>query len=128
MNYKQNFDNIRNKSWAIAHRQLKKFYDLQREEKIKFIAISIILLLIISIIYYVNNKFKLYKYNCQVLKKVYDSRPSLAGIDSNSPYLLRDYYIKTAYNCCASGQFKADFVWIMCITYLYRTRCKSFRF
>ena len=110
MNFKENFNNIRTKSWAFTHAQLKKFYEMQREEKIKFIAITIILLLIISIIYYVNSKFKLYKYNCKVLKKVYDTRPSLGGLDSNSPYLLRDYYIKTAYNCCASGQFKADFV------------------
>ena len=52
----------------------------------------------------------LYNKNCNVLKKVYTTRPPLSGINENSPYLLRDFYIKTAYNCCASGQFKADFV------------------
>jgi len=107
MNYVQKF---KNNTFAIAHAQAKNFYNQQRQEQIKFICLSIIILLIVAIIYYIHSKINLYKTNCKLLKKVYNSTPTLSGIDNNSPYLLRDFYIKTAYNCCASGQFKADFV------------------
>ena len=32
------------------------------------------------------------------------------GITDPSKYNLRDYYIKTAYNCCCGGEFKNDYV------------------
>ena len=110
MDLRNNLNSLKNKTFAIAHTQAKKFYNLRTDEQIKFICLSIIILLIVSIIYFVHNKMNLYKANCKLLKKVYNSTPTLTAIDNNSPYLLRDYYIKTAYNCCASGQFKADFV------------------
>ena len=34
----------------------------------------------------------------------------LTSLPSNSNYLLRDYYIKSAWNCCLSGNEKHDFV------------------
>jgi hypothetical protein len=42
-----------------------------------------------------------------------DLNGSIQSISSSNPeskYLLRDYYIKTAYNCCSGGAYKNDFV------------------
>ena len=52
----------------------------------------------------------LYKKNCNLLKKIYTNKPPLSSLNKDTPYLLRDFYIKTAYNCCATGQFKGDYV------------------
>jgi len=35
---------------------------------------------------------------------------SLSPTDPNCQYNLRDYYIKTAYNCCSGGSYKNDYV------------------
>lgn len=110
MNFQSNFNSIKNKSWNFAYTQAKNFYNSQLDDKIRFICIAIILLLITTITYYIYIKINLYDTNCKILKKVYNTQPTLIGIDNNSPYLLRDFYIKTAYNACASGQFKDDFV------------------
>ena len=103
-------DSFKNKVKQNGLKAASLLYNLQRENKIKFLALAIIFILIITIIFYIRYKISLASNNCKVLKKIYDSTPSLSGINENSPYLLRDFYIKTAYNCCASGQFKADFV------------------
>ena len=59
------------------------------------------------------NKLRLNASNCAALDVVYDESPPLSSLNPDGAqggYLLRDYYIKTAYNCCASGSFKNDFV------------------
>jgi len=39
------------------------------------------------------------------------SKPgSINDFDEKYSYLLRDYYMMTAYNCCCSGEYAADFV------------------
>tara|TARA_A100001011_G_scaffold398951_1_gene505365 strand:- start:1422 stop:2552 length:1131 start_codon:yes stop_codon:yes gene_type:complete len=103
-------ENFKNKVKEHSGKAAALLYNLQRQEKIKFLALGIIFILIITIVFYIQYKMSLYNKNCNVLQKVYTTRPPLSGINENSPYLLRDFYIKTAYNCCASGQFKADFV------------------
>jgi hypothetical protein len=35
---------------------------------------------------------------------------SINDVDERYSYLLRDYYIMTAYNCCCSGEYASDFV------------------
>jgi hypothetical protein len=80
---------------------------------IKYISYVIIALLIIALFSYTTHKMKLNNTNCDNLKKIYTSFPKLSSINPNDSayqYLLRDYYIKTAYNCCCSGQFKNDWV------------------
>ena len=51
--------------------------------------------------------------NCTTMNELYETRPPISTLntnDSNFNYGLRDYYIKTAYNCCSAGQYKNDFV------------------
>ena len=98
------------KEIAELFKKVREKMRILEENKIKFFALGIIFILIITIIYYVKYKMSLYSKNCNTLKKIYSSRPKLISVNENSPYLLRDFYIKTAYNCCASGQFKNDFV------------------
>lgn len=52
--------------------------------------------------------------NCDNLNDVYSSKDNfISSIQINNSHNqsdLRNYYIKTAYNCCSSGNFKNDYV------------------
>ena len=51
--------------------------------------------------------------NCNLISRFFTSKPPLiSAVDSPelSNHGLRDFYIKSAYNCCCSGKFKNDFV------------------
>ena len=89
---------------------VKTLTNIDRNKKIQFIIIIIIVCLLLTIFFYIYSKVNLLKRNCKNLKKIYDSTPSLSPIPSDTKYLLRDFYIKTAYNACATGQFKNDYV------------------
>lgn len=97
-------------STKTLHTLFKNATDMKAYDKVKFISLTLIVVLIISVIYYIQRQMRLYKKNCKVLRKVYDSSPTLVPLSKDNKYLLRDFYIKSAYNCCSSGQFKNDFV------------------
>lgn len=51
--------------------------------------------------------------NCEIINDIYTKFPTISNINPDNEiykYKLRDYYIKTAYNCCAAGRYKNDFV------------------
>jgi hypothetical protein len=80
---------------------------------IKYMSYFIIVLLLFSFIGYTVNKMRLYDGNCDNLSNIYTGFPKISSFNPDNAaykYLLRDYYIKTAYNCCCSGQFKNDWV------------------
>ena len=80
---------------------------------IKIVGGVIVILLVVGLIFYVINKIQLNKANCDALKKIYKTSPKISSININDDsykYLLRDYYIKSSYNSCCSGQFKNDYV------------------
>jgi hypothetical protein len=86
------------------------------------------------VITYITAKLNLDNTNCAIISK---SNPKLTQITPLSNKLsvpeytgknIRDFYIKTAYNCCASGNFKSDYV-SMCALYNVITqgcRCLDF--
>ena len=80
---------------------------------IKTLSILFIIIILISIIYYIYYKLTLDQRNCNYINSIYQNTPPLTSItnDNNSnTYRLRDFYVKSAYNCCSPGNFKNDFV------------------
>jgi hypothetical protein len=74
---------------------------------------AIIIVVLLLLVFYIFTKVTLDKRNCVALNKLYPDFPPLKSASTdidNEKYKLRDYYIKTAYNCCASGEFKNDYV------------------
>ena len=53
-----------------------------------------------------DNMKEIYKDNTPVNRKL----TSINNYDEQFSYLLRDYHVKTAYNCCGSGNFTNDWV------------------
>jgi hypothetical protein len=87
--------------------------DLTNADTITQLMVLIIVLLFLIIFFWCFNKIGLNKKNCTTIDKLYDKFPLISSIDETNPkykFKLRDYYIKTAYNCCAGGNFKNDFV------------------
>jgi len=78
----------------------------------KLSILAIFLIIIFILIFYIINKLDLNKQNCKRIA-ITNEPPSLGLVNSNDDYFkhqLRDYYIKTAYNCCCAGEFKNDYV------------------
>jgi len=83
------------------------------QSAVTIILAMIYLVLILSISIYVSNKLTLKGRRCRGLeKKVYPHLDkfisNISDADAENP--LRDYYIKTAYNCCAVGLYKNSYV------------------
>ena len=82
--------------------------------QVKWTVIVMIVIIIISTAAWIYSKSKYKEKHCDIIKDVYTDMGKVSSINLNDAnykgYLLRDYYVKTAYNCCASGQFKNDFV------------------
>lgn len=78
-----------------------------------FIMILVLILVIIGYVYYMLN---LDKRECSIMQSLYSNgqtKSYIAPIDYSKPdygYTFKDYYIKTAYNCCSGGAYKNDFV------------------
>jgi hypothetical protein len=89
---------------------------------IHWFGISFVIVILLWVITYITAKLNLDNTNCTIISK---SNPKLTQITPLSNKLtspdymgknIRDFYIKTAYNCCASGNFKSDYV-SMCALY-----------
>lgn len=78
-----------------------------------FIMILVLILVIIGYVYYMLN---LNNRECSMMNSLYSNgqtKSYIAPIDYSKPdygYTFKDYYIKTAYNCCSGGSYKNDFV------------------
>lgn len=99
----------------IANRTLNQFInsDKPRDSIVQIIVLTIVISILIILGAWIINTLNLRNKNCKNIKKIYSSPPTITSIDANShiySHNLRDYYVKTAYNCCCTGNFKNDFV------------------
>jgi hypothetical protein len=78
-----------------------------------YVAIGICAIILFMLLMWIYTKLGLDKSNCQAMDSLYAEFPTISNVNFNNDkykYLLRDYYVKTAYNACCSGTFKNDFV------------------
>jgi len=112
--------------------EIKSFGDLAKTDSITQVMIVIIFLLFLMIFVWSVNKIGLNKKNCANIDEVYSKFPLISSISENNDnfknFKLRDYYIKTAYNCCSSGKYKNDFVNLCALRSCIRqgARCLDF--
>tara|TARA_Y100000591_G_C21778757_1_gene669794 strand:- start:9 stop:1169 length:1161 start_codon:yes stop_codon:yes gene_type:complete len=82
--------------------------------QVKWMVIVMIFIIITATIMYIYSKSTYKDTHCNIIKDVYTDMGKVSSINLNDPkfkgFLLRDFYIKTAYNCCAVGDFKNTFV------------------
>lgn len=93
---------------------IEKTVNRRKMTFVEIIVISLCVILVIMVLGWIWSKLSLKEKNCATLSKLYDAPP--AGLASIRPsekvycHPIRDFYIKTAYNCCATGNYKNDFV------------------
>ena len=75
-----------------------------------YMIILIIVLLLLYYLYLRNLASRECTFTDNLYGKLNGNIRSLSSSDKNSQYTLKDYYIKTAYNCCSGGSYKNDFV------------------
>ena len=80
---------------------------------IKHIAYIIIIIGVLFIISWCLSRLNKNEKNCALIADVFKKFPLISSMNVSVLTVnnkLRDYYVKTAYNCCSSGNFKNDFV------------------
>jgi hypothetical protein len=100
---------------------------------IHWFGMAFVVVILLWLITYVTTKLNLKRTNCMSIESYYNeptkitsSWTSLNSKDYQKN--LRDFYIKTAYNCCASGQYKNDYVSLCALynTIVQGCRCLDF--
>ena len=100
---------------------------------VHIIGTTLVIFIAGCIAYYVYYKTTLLPKSCRRLngKKsaaLNSSWITTASSDPSSQYLLRDYYIKTAYNCCSTGNFSNDYVNVCALQHAIRMGCRCMDF
>lgn len=96
----------------------KKFYDTIKNMNDKTttyaLAILIIIVLLVFSIYWLIYIRNLQSKECNLMDNFYSElNKNIRSLNANDPqnnYTFKDYYIKTAYNCCNGGSYSNDFV------------------
>lgn len=128
---------LKNLDYSASSDYIKKMItSAPSHTAIHWFGMSFVIVVILWLITYVSTKINLGKTNCDIIEKVNKESPPTKitsnWTNSSSPdYVgknLRDFYIKTAYNCCASGQFKSDYVSICALQNVIKqgVRCLDF--
>ena len=100
---------------------------------VHIIGTTLVIVIAGCIAYYVYYKMTLLPKSCRRLngKKsaaLNSSWITTASADPSSQYLLRDYYIKTAYNCCSTGNFSNDYVNVCALQHAIKMGCRCLDF
>ena len=100
-----------------------------QEESIIRIGMSICILFIAIVVVYIIKQGAKRGINCSRIKNY--TAPTISSIgpkDAQYDLRLRDYYIKSSYNSCASGQFQNDFVDLCALNNVIKQGCRVLDF
>ena len=91
----------------------KSVKEMKESTLILLIVVVTLLLILIAVIYYFYYSF-LRKRECNAMDTIYgEVNTKIQSVDpglEDFGYTFKDYYIKTAYNCCSGGNYKNDYV------------------
>ena len=113
MSDSQTLLNKTNENYKKAIDYAKKTMEEMKNNKIMFFSILISIILVVSTIFYIQYILTLNKANCINIKTQFPIIPRLNSVSNNpnfNNYKLRDFYVKSAFNCCSPGNFRNDFV------------------
>lgn len=91
---------------------IKTVTEMKESTAVFLIVVITLMIILIAIIYYFYYS-GLRSRECKQMNALYgELNGKIRSIDSSDTfnYGLRDYYIKSAYNCCSGGSYKNDFV------------------
>jgi hypothetical protein len=96
----------------IANDIIKTVSQLKESTTVLLFSVITLIIILIAILFYFYYTGKRSK-NCKTMDSIYgDLNGKIKSIDNSDQfnYTFKDYYIKTAYNCCSGGNYKNDYV------------------
>ena len=97
----------------MAKQLISSVSNVKEPTIITILVVIIFIIILLALLYYFYMR-NLPKYECNAMDALYSDINgkirSINVVDPDCKYLFRDYYIKTAYNCCSGGSYKNDFV------------------
>ena len=96
----------------ITTNVIKSVSQLKESTAVLLITVITLMIILIALIYYFYYSRKKSN-NCKTMDAIYgDSNGKIQSIDDSEQfnYTFKDYYIKSAYNCCSGGNYKNDYV------------------
>jgi hypothetical protein len=100
------------------------------KNKGKLAIYAFIFLIVMMILFYMYKLSQYTKTHCADINSIYKERASIASLDvaKYKDFKLRDFYIRTAYNCCAIGNFTNTFVDLCSVEAILKqgVRCLDF--
>ena len=96
----------------VATNVIKSVSELKESTAVLLITVIIFIFILISLLYYFYYS-RLRSKNCKTMDSIYgDLNGKIKSMDNSEQfnYTFKDYYIKTAYNCCSGGNYKNDYV------------------
>jgi hypothetical protein len=128
----QKFDAI---AEAAKNLKLSDIKNIQKSPvAIHWFGISFVIVILLWVITYITAKLNLDTTNCSVISTSNPTATQIGPLNdklSSPDYVdknMRDFYIKTAYNCCASGDFKNDYVSICALYNVIAQGCRCLDF
>jgi hypothetical protein len=96
----------------VANNVIKSISELKESTAVLLIVVITLIIILIAFLYYFYYS-RLRSKNCKSMDSLYgDLNGKIKSIDNSDlfNYTFKDYYIKTAYNCCSGGNYKNDYV------------------
>jgi len=128
-----NFEDVKNKleSKVLFLRSLVS--QVPNTMLIHVIGCTLIFFIMGCMAYYIYYKYTLLPKSCARLNKkkaaaLNSNWITTASTDPSSQFLLRDYYVKTAYNCCSTGNFSNDYVSTCALQNAIKMGCRCLDF
>lgn len=120
---------------SVQDFKLKNVKDISESPvAIHWFGISFIIVILLWVITYITAKLNLDNTNCTIISKSNKKSTQITPLSnklSTPDYAgknMRDFYIKTAYNCCASGDFKSDYVSLCALYNVIAQGCRCLDF
>lgn len=112
-------------------------FNVHQNKYAGILMILIIFVILLIVIIYIVMQFTKRKSNCNninsinsniTISSIQTSDLSTSGTSGTPNLLLRDYYIKSSYNSCASGQFENDWVDLCALNNVIKQGCRFLDF
>lgn len=106
--------------------------DFNKKTQVRLIIFTIIAINLFGLFFYLYRKSTYLSSHCGDIDYIYNDIGKVGNFNVGDPEnkgkMLRDYYIKTAYNCCAIGNFKNTYVSTCALKQVIRqgARCLDF--
>ena len=114
----------------MATNAIKSLAELKESTSVVLITIVTLMIILIALIYFIYYS-SLKSRNCKKMDSIYGTlNGKISSIDSSDQFnhTFKDYYIKTAYNCCSGGNYNNDYVGLCVIIDLLKQGVRGLDF